>query len=151
MRHGNAFGTLYWKGIPQNTTPVRIRNGSKRGIWRYDVNGSTATLDNGLSFTASQLNAYRHLSLLADEQLQQSQQNTQANWRENNPCIWWYVCAWLCALPLPPLKTHVEMIIESRWVAGIRQPLRSLVLELESFLACAYLETASSADILKLR
>jgi len=38
---------------------VRIRNGNKRGIWRYEINNATAVLDNGLSYSAAEMNAYK--------------------------------------------------------------------------------------------
>lgn len=46
--------------------PVRIRNGNKRGIWRYEINDVNVKLDNGLTYSAAELNAYRHLSLAAE-------------------------------------------------------------------------------------
>ncbi|EAS02898.1 hypothetical protein TTHERM_00492510 (macronuclear) [Tetrahymena thermophila SB210] len=58
-RHGNAYGILYWKGIQQSNTPVRIRNGNKRGVWRYDINNTSVVLDNGLTYNASDLSAYK--------------------------------------------------------------------------------------------
>ncbi|EGR29610.1 hypothetical protein IMG5_152110 [Ichthyophthirius multifiliis] len=81
--HGRAFGILYWKGIQQNNTPVRIRNGNKRGIWRYDINNAKATLDNGLHYSTQELLAYKNSrsykinSEIQKQQEQQQEEETQ--------------------------------------------------------------------------
>lgn len=42
----------------QNDRPVRLRNGNKRGVWKYAVANSTVKLDNGLVYTAEDMAAY---------------------------------------------------------------------------------------------
>lgn len=38
---------------------MRIRNGNKRGIWKYEINNAHAELDNGLKYSPEELNAYK--------------------------------------------------------------------------------------------
>ena len=35
--------------------PVRIKGGSKRGIWRYEINNSCVELDNGLIYSSEDM------------------------------------------------------------------------------------------------
>ncbi|KAM3145406.1 hypothetical protein pb186bvf_002450 [Paramecium bursaria] len=55
LRNAKFFGVEYIKDKPQSPQPIKIRNGSKRGVWRFDVNGATAFTDNGLKYTTEEL------------------------------------------------------------------------------------------------
>lgn len=58
QRHGKVFGTLNEHG-KEEELPKRIRNGSKRGIWQYEILGSDVALDNNLSYTIEDMKAYK--------------------------------------------------------------------------------------------
>ena len=32
-----------------------MRNGNKRGVWKYDVNGASTKTDNGIVYTAEEI------------------------------------------------------------------------------------------------
>ena len=46
-------------GKQNNQVPIQIRSGLKRGVWNYSVNNSSALLDNGVEYTAEELNDYK--------------------------------------------------------------------------------------------
>lgn len=52
LRSGKLFGVEYHRSKKLDEAPVRVRNGNKRGIWRYDVNGSSAITQNNLYYPA---------------------------------------------------------------------------------------------------
>lgn len=55
------FGTLFWNGRQIKERAARIRGGTKRGLWRYDIFNSSTKLDNGLSYNSNDMMKYRPL------------------------------------------------------------------------------------------
>ena len=49
------FGFQYYKGKRLNDFPVRMRGGTKRGVWKYSIDNSTVELDNGLIYSAADM------------------------------------------------------------------------------------------------
>lgn len=62
LSHGKIFGTKFWKGKQADHAPIRIRGGTKRGLWRYDIHNSTIKFNNGLVYTPEDMKEYKPLS-----------------------------------------------------------------------------------------
>jgi hypothetical protein len=71
MRHGKIFGIYTEKGKDRKLIifiigktidkfPIRMRNCNKRGIWRYSIEDSSVTTDNGLHYTPIDMNRNRN-------------------------------------------------------------------------------------------
>ena len=71
------MGILTWKGMNivlsiivsgqvVDSRPKVIRNGNKRGVWRYAIMNSSAKLDNGLFYSSEDMNAYRNKKALEE-------------------------------------------------------------------------------------
>ena len=55
LRTGNFYGIEYFQGKPMTDIAKRVRNGNKRGTWRYDVNGSSAFTHNNVYYSPETL------------------------------------------------------------------------------------------------
>lgn len=64
-RHGRLYGVLTWKGKPQNEFPIAIAGTAKRGTWNYDISKSHVKLDNGVEYTAEEMNLNRNQAQVA--------------------------------------------------------------------------------------
>jgi len=69
FNRGKAFGYLTWQGKVQNDKPVRIRNGLKRDVWRYSIMDSYVRLDNGVTYTAQEMERIRNDDILKESNL----------------------------------------------------------------------------------
>ena len=52
-RAGNVYGRMYGRNSrAEKSIPLRIRNGSKRSVWRYEIpEEGEVVLDNGMVYT----------------------------------------------------------------------------------------------------
>ncbi|CAK84676.1 unnamed protein product (macronuclear) [Paramecium tetraurelia] len=61
LRNGKFFGIQYYNGRPLTPQPIKIRNCSKRGTWKYDTNNTSGVSTNGVYFSADDLKEYSKL------------------------------------------------------------------------------------------
>ena len=55
LRTGKFTGVEYFKDSAVNDGPIRIRNCSKRGVWRYDINSASVETENGIEYSTEDL------------------------------------------------------------------------------------------------
>lgn len=57
-RTGNVYGKMFGRNVRggNNTLPLRVRNGSKRSVWRYEVpEEGEVVLDNGMVYSMKEI------------------------------------------------------------------------------------------------